>query len=253
MARNTIRSWLHRQPLSTALVLAALAVLAAPFGGAEAQQATPSAIADVHDAAGQLVATADLREGQGLVLINLAFPNRALTGDHAIHIFETGRCDPPDFSTAGAIFNPYGKQHGLLNAEGPMAGDLPSLTLGPNGLDHYSISAPLVTLRPGPGSVLRPNGTALVIHARADDDRTQPDGNSGARIACGLIVAGTRAAPATSATASSGSGSPAAQPLAATQPRTPPPSGPDTRIIAALGLGLVVAGYALRRYSRRSG
>ena len=109
-------------------------------------------------------------------------------GPHGFHIHAVGRCDPPDFASAGAHFNPEGKKHGLKNPEGPHAGDLSNLVVGPDGTAKATASAPRVTLGAGPNSVFQPGGTALVIHAAPDDDVTDPAGNSGARIACGVIT-----------------------------------------------------------------
>ena len=86
------------------------------------------------DPNGRLIATATFREATDQVLINLTFPDRAaLSGTHGIQIHEAGRCDPPSFASAVAVFNPFGKPHGLLNPDGPMAGDIPSLVIGPAG------------------------------------------------------------------------------------------------------------------------
>lgn len=152
-------------------------------------QAPPvGATAEVRDVAGRLVATAEFREGRGEVLINLVFPTPAgLSGTHAVHIQEVGRCDPPDFLSAGADFNPYNKKHGRQNPDGPHVGDLPNVDLT-NGLTSYNTSAPGATLSTGPGSLLSQNRTALVIYSGEDDQMTNPDGNAGSRIACGVIV-----------------------------------------------------------------
>ncbi len=90
--------------------------------------------------------------------------------------------------SAGGHFNPFGKQHGLKNPQGPHAGDLPSLTVGPDGRATVSVVASLVTLKEGKNSLFQPDGTSLVIHEKADDDMTDPAGNAGPRIACGPIV-----------------------------------------------------------------
>ncbi len=157
----------------------------------QAQPASLGASAQVRDAGGRLIASVTLREAPDQVLINLSFPGRALTGVHGLQIHENGRCDSPDFASAGGIFNPFRKQHGLLNPDGPMAGDLPSLVIGSSGLGSYNTAAPLVKLGSGgPSSLLKPGGTSLVIFAQADDDRTQAEGGAGARLACGVIGAG---------------------------------------------------------------
>lgn len=221
-----------------------IAVMIATLSGlvglpvAAQQQANPTAgaFADIKDVSGKTIASAELKEDQGKVQVALSLPSPApLTGKHAIHIMEIGRCDPPDFLTSGGIFNPFGKKHGILASGGPMVGDLPNLTLP---LQRYNAPALGASIAPGPGSLLGPRGTSLVIYANVDDEQTDPDGNSGARIACGVItVAG--------------------------QPTTPAPAAPSSQLsntgltvgpallIAVLGAALIGAGLLLRR-SRRT-
>lgn len=107
-------------------------------------------------------------------------------GEHGIHLHAIGRCDPPDFQTAGPHWNPTAHQHGSDNPQGPHAGDLPNIVIGADG--RGSLSAPLAGARLG--DLLDSDGAAIVIHANADDYRTDPSGNSGGRIACGVIRAG---------------------------------------------------------------
>jgi Cu-Zn family superoxide dismutase len=109
-------------------------------------------------------------------------------GRHGFHIHAIGKCDPPDFQTAGGHFNPFGKKHGLKNPEGPHAGDLPNLEVGPDGKGKIEATVGGLTLgKEGLAVLLDSNGTAVVIHAGPDDEMTDPAGNSGARIACGVI------------------------------------------------------------------
>ncbi|MBM4293321.1 MAG: superoxide dismutase family protein [Deltaproteobacteria bacterium] len=109
-------------------------------------------------------------------------------GVHAFHIHEKGVCATPDFAAAGAHFNPFGKKHGLKNSQGPHAGDLPNLYVGPDGKGALEATATLVTLKEGkPNSLFKPGGTSLMIHENPDDDFTDPTGNAGPRIACGVI------------------------------------------------------------------
>jgi Cu-Zn family superoxide dismutase len=146
------------------------------------------ATSELRDATGRLIANAEFREGRGEVLITLNFPNPpALSGTHALHIDEQGRCDPPDFSTSGNIFNPYNKSHGRQNPEGAEVGDLPNVNFS-NGLTTYNTTAIGATLGQGSASLLSPN-RSLVIYSGEDDQKTDPDGNSGVPIGCGVIEA----------------------------------------------------------------
>ena len=108
-------------------------------------------------------------------------------GIHAFHIHAVGKCDPPDFTTAGPHFNPFAKQHGIKNPKGPHAGDLPNIDVGSDGRAQVSVLAADVTLGAGPNSLFHPAGTALVIHQGEDDYTADPAGNAGARIACAVI------------------------------------------------------------------
>lgn len=108
-------------------------------------------------------------------------------GAHGIHLHAVGRCDPPGFTSAGDHFNPRNAKHGLLNPDGPHAGDMPSIAADANGratVDHISA---LVTLGRGATTVFDADGTAIVVHASSDDQRTDPSGNSGSRVACGVV------------------------------------------------------------------
>jgi Cu-Zn family superoxide dismutase len=109
-------------------------------------------------------------------------------GLHGFHIHEVGKCEQPDFKSAGGHFNPYEKKHGLKNLEGAHAGDSPNIQVGPDGTATEVVLFPLVTLGDGKNFLFHTGGTALVIHAGQDDQITDPSGNSGARIACGVIT-----------------------------------------------------------------
>ena len=109
-------------------------------------------------------------------------------GAKAVHIHETGRCEAPAFSSAGRHFNPDGRQHGLLNPQGPHAGDLPNITIESDGSGRLETTTDRITLGVGSTSVFDGDGSAIVVHGGPDDFLTDPTGNSGARIACGVIV-----------------------------------------------------------------
>jgi Cu-Zn family superoxide dismutase len=139
------------------------------------------------DANGKSVGTAKLSADPGGVKIALAL--KGLTpGDHAIHIHATAKCDAPDFKSAGGHFNPENKKHGTANPEGAHAGDMPNFAVDPKGGSTATVVAPGVTMDDGPHSVFSNGGTALVIHDKADDLKTDPAGAAGDRIACGLIT-----------------------------------------------------------------
>jgi superoxide dismutase, Cu-Zn family len=154
---------------------------------AKGQPAPPTARAELRNTAGEIIGQATLSMEAEAVVITLE-AQKLPPGPHGFHIHEVGTCEAPEFTTAGGHFNPAGKQHGLRNPGGPHAGDLPNLVVGPDGLVRIRVMAPRVTLAAGPNSLFHPAGTALVIHAGPDDDVADPAGNSGARIACGVIV-----------------------------------------------------------------
>ena len=104
-------------------------------------------------------------------------------GVHGIHVHAVGRCDPPDFTSAGSHWNPAARQHGMNNPAGPHAGDLPNVVVKANGV----LGATLVLSAASMSSLIDADGAALVIHAAADDNMTDPSGNSGARIACAVL------------------------------------------------------------------
>jgi Cu-Zn family superoxide dismutase len=141
----------------------------------------------LRDAAGRTVGTALLTpatEGVQVVLSASGLP----AGVHGVHVHQTGLCDAPDFTSAGGHFNPTSRQHGTENPNGPHAGDLPNLTVDANGRGTLNGVARGVTLEGTAANSLRKSGgTSLMVHAGADDYRTDPSGNSGARIACGVI------------------------------------------------------------------
>lgn len=143
--------------------------------------------ADIKDATGKTIGTATLMERKKGVEIVLKVSGLS-PGRHGFHLHENGVCEPPDFKSAGGHFNPFGKHHGAKNPAGKHAGDLPNLEAKGDGTVTVTVVAEGTTLGKGPGSLLKEGGTSIVIHAAADDELSDPAGNSGARIACGVVV-----------------------------------------------------------------
>jgi Cu-Zn family superoxide dismutase len=145
-----------------------------------------AAHADIINAQGQKVGTAEIRPSGGGIRIDINV-SQLPPGIHGIHIHNVGKCEGPAFTSAGPHFNPTSKKHGKDNPAGPHAGDMPNLKVNADGGGKASLFDPNATLGEGPNSILHEGGTSLVIHADADDYKTDPAGNSGARIACGVI------------------------------------------------------------------
>ncbi|MFL6813194.1 MAG: superoxide dismutase family protein [Bradyrhizobium sp.] len=167
------------------LNLASAGILLAALAPALGAEPSLTAHAQIKNQNGDLVGTADLMETRGGLLIKLALQDLK-PGQHAVHLHEVGRCDPP-FTTAGAHFNPDHSKHGMLVGEGH-AGDLPNLHIPDSGKLEVEFVTTKATLEKGkPNSLLDQDGSSVVIHAAADDYQSDPAGASGDRIACGVI------------------------------------------------------------------
>ena len=146
-----------------------------------------TAKASLKDAGGKDVGTVNLTQTPHGVLLKLSLKG-VPAGEHAFHIHAVGKCEPP-FTSAGGHFNPGSKKHGMAAADGPHAGDMPNLYVPASGELVVEIANPMISLVKGqPNSLFDADGSAIIIHAGADDYKTDPTGNAGDRIACGVIT-----------------------------------------------------------------
>ncbi len=216
-----------------------LVVLALLCSAPEAEAIGERAGGRLVDGSGRELGVVLLEQQDGNVAVQVDY--RGLPrGTHGIHFHAVGRCDGPDFMSAGGHYNPGGRQHGLDNPNGPHAGDLPNLvaddstSTGEGQFDFiYRATTDRVTLTPGPASLFDPDGTALVVHASADDNVTDPAGNSGGRIACAVL---TMAAPGLPNTGAGGA---------------QPPGARRQAVLLGLGYAALIAAVPALRVLRR--
>lgn len=170
--------------------LAALAVAPAlaadpPYSGT----AVVSVTATLVDTTGLAIGTVQLhQDAAGVVLVRVDTAGIP-AGSHGIHIHQTGKCEGPGFTTAGGHFNPTNKKHGLDSPDGAHGGDLTQIPASFDGSGTHQATTNRVSLTGGPLNISDADGSALVVHATADDQLTDPTGNSGGRIACAVIAA----------------------------------------------------------------
>jgi Cu-Zn family superoxide dismutase len=150
----------------------------------------PTATASMRDQQGRQIGTVKLEQGPRGVVVSVSLSGLT-PGPHAFHIHEVGKCEPP-FTSAGGHFNPTGREHGIHNPKGMHAGDLPNLHADQSGnakFEEFLVEG--VSLEPGkPGYLFDEDGSAFIVHASADDYRSDPAGNAGDRIACGVVEKG---------------------------------------------------------------
>ncbi|MHB1223320.1 MAG: superoxide dismutase family protein [Gemmatimonadaceae bacterium] len=167
---------------ATAGDTAGTAATATPSATAPSDSGT--ATATLRDSAGREIGTVTLTDAADGITVSGTLSGLP-PGDHAIHLHTTGQCEAP-FASAGGHWNPTNRQHGTQNPEGPHLADMPNFTVAADSSASLQATTPGGTLR-GENALLDSDGAAVVVHADADDYRSDPAGNAGARIACGVV------------------------------------------------------------------
>lgn len=172
--------------LAIALAAGTLALSGCAATGANSK--TAIATAALRNAGGSEIGTAVVAGKANAVTLRVTVVGLP-AGVHGIHLHAIGRCDTPDFTSAGPHLNPHGKQHGRENPAGTHLGDLPNLVIDSAGRGELSVELP-GTRAANEAALFDVDGSAIVLHAKADDNVTDPGGNSGPRIACGILIRG---------------------------------------------------------------
>ncbi len=181
---------MHRAGLQVLLISSAAIVVASCASAPAPLNRVAIGYASIANAAGERRGTAELwQDIDKVVHVNVQLTGLP-PGPHGIHFHALGLCEGEGataFASAGAHFNPLGRQHGLDNSAGPHAGDAPNFTVNADGDGRAAFTTDRVSLTDGSTSLFDADGSAIVIHSAADDQTSQPSGNSGARIACGVV------------------------------------------------------------------
>jgi Cu-Zn family superoxide dismutase len=176
--------------MRTTLAILTLCLFASPAFAKPAKEAP--LVIPIKTSTGEDAGTATFQQGKKNLTIKLNLKNLPV-GQHAVHIHAKPACDAPDFKSAGAHFNPENKQHGTLNPMGHHAGDLPqNVEIGEGHVGQATFHVDYLSLDPAsPNNILANGGTAIIVHEKSDDMKTDPTGNAGNRIACGVITSPT--------------------------------------------------------------
>lgn len=180
-----VNGWQFRRGAVCVAAVVLLSSTACQTGMSNQRHATATLL----DSNGREVGVVHITDATGASVGITGAVRGLVPGEHGIHLHAVGSCvGAGEFASAGGHFNPSARKHGLEAPDGPHAGDLPNLSVGTSGAGTYRATSGRVTLGAGAGSLFDADGSAVVVHAALDDQRSDPSGNSGARIACGVVT-----------------------------------------------------------------